>query len=68
MWCEVLTLEESRTIQMERLAEGAKEEYYEVRLIIWETREVPLVDGDSVDIYIKAFFTQDSFDSAEIVK
>jgi hypothetical protein len=39
-----------------------------VRLIIWETREVPLVDGDSVDIYLKAIFSQDSLNSHPVTK
>jgi len=39
-----------------KLSESTKEEYYEVRLIIWETREVPLADDDSVDIYVKAIY------------
>jgi hypothetical protein len=56
MWCEVLTPEEARAKPMEKLHENIRVEDYEVRLIIWETREVPLVDGDSVDIYIKAIF------------
>lgn len=56
MWCEVLTPEEARASPMEKLQENIRIEDYEVRLIIWETREVPLVDGDSVDIYIKAIF------------
>lgn len=30
-----------------------KKELYEIRLIIWETRDVPLVDGDDVDIWVK---------------
>ena len=29
---------------------------YEIRLIIWETRDVPLINGDSVDIYVKVLF------------
>jgi hypothetical protein len=41
---------------MEKLSEKTNDEAYEVRLIIWETREVPLVDGDSVDIYVKAVY------------
>lgn len=30
-----------------------KKEYYEIRLIIWETRSVPLIDGDKVDIFVR---------------
>lgn len=27
-----------------------------MRVVIWDVREVPLVDGDSVDIFVKAVF------------
>ena len=33
-----------------------KKETYEIRLIVWETRYVPLVDGDKVDIWVKVTF------------
>ena len=33
-----------------------KKQEYEIRLIIWETRYVPLVDGPSVDIWCKASY------------
>lgn len=55
MWVEVLTLEEARKMPMSRLQVESKDEY-EIRLIIWETRDVPLVNGDSVDIYMKVTF------------
>ncbi len=68
MWCEILTLEEARLNPMEKLQENTKVEDYEVRLIVWETREVPLVDGDSVDIYIKAIFFQDNWAMEQVTK
>jgi hypothetical protein len=52
MWIEVLTQEEARKIPMAKLQVQAKDEY-EVRLIIWETRDVPLNNGESVDIFVK---------------
>jgi hypothetical protein len=33
-----------------------KKETYEIRLIVWETRDVPLVDGDKVDIWVRVNF------------
>lgn len=38
---------------MTKLQVQAKDEF-EIRLIVWETRDVPLVNGGSVDIFIKA--------------
>ena len=29
---------------------------YEIRLIVWETRDVPLVDGKKVDIWVRVIF------------
>lgn len=33
-----------------------KKETFEIRLIVWETRYVPLIDGDNVDIYVRVTF------------
>ena len=33
-----------------------KRELFEIRLIVWETRYVPLIDGDNVDIYVRVTF------------
>lgn len=53
---------------MVRLHEVTKEEY-EIRLIIWETRDVPLVDNfKSVDILVRVFFDPDGWTGNEIVK
>ena len=55
MWVEVLSQEEARRTPMTKLQVQSQEEY-EIRLIIWETRDVPLNNGGSVDIYIKVQF------------
>jgi hypothetical protein len=55
MWVEVMTQEEARKTPMSRLQVQSKDEY-ELRLIVWETRDVPLVNGDSVDVYVKVQF------------
>mmetsp|Transcript_5094 Transcript_5094/g.7748 ORF Transcript_5094/g.7748 Transcript_5094/m.7748 type:complete len:98 (-) Transcript_5094:397-690(-) len=31
-------------------------EKYEIRVIVWETRDVPLIDGDNVDIYVRCIW------------
>lgn len=67
MWVEVLTLEEARRIPMANLSVQGKEEF-EIRLIVWETRDVPLVDGGSVDIFMKVLFDPTGWSGNEIVK
>jgi membrane protease subunit (stomatin/prohibitin family) len=53
MWVEVLTPEEARKTSMARLQVQSKDEY-ELRLIVWETKDVPLVNGgESVDVFVK---------------
>ncbi len=52
MWVEVLTQEEARKTPMARLQLERKDEY-EIRLIIWETRDVPILSGITVDIFVK---------------
>lgn len=67
MWVEVLTLEEARRTPMARLQIQSKDEY-EIRLVVWETREVPLVNGESVDIYCKVLFDPTGWSGNEVEK
>jgi hypothetical protein len=67
MWVEVLTLDEARKIPMAKLQSQSKEEY-ELRLIIWETRDVPLVNGESVDIFVKVVFDPTGWAGSQIEK
>ena len=53
---------------MAKLEQVAREEEYEVRLIIWETRDVPLIDGSKVDIYVRAIYQTDGWDAENIEK
>ena len=39
-----------------------------MRVVIWDMREVPLVDGDSVDIFVKAIFDPTGWTQDEQVK
>ena len=43
-----------------------KEETYEIRIVIWETREIPLVDGDSVDIFVRCTFDPTGWSKDEV--
>ena len=56
LWVEVLTIEEQRANPPFKLQQATHREDYEIRLIIWETRELALGEGDSADVYIKAIF------------
>ena len=41
---------------------------FEIRLVIWETRFVPLVDGDNVDIYVRVNFDPTGWSDDEVEK
>ena len=55
MWVEVLQAEEARKTPIVNLHQVSKEDY-EIRLIVWETRDVPLIDGKTVDIFIRVLY------------
>lgn len=65
MWTEIITVDDSRKIPVSKI-KSVKEETYEIRIIIWETREVPLTNGDSVDIFIKCTFDPTGWSKDEI--
>ena len=54
MWIEVLEEKEARDNQPKPLKNVVKEEIYEVRVVIWETSDTPLVDNGATDVMIKA--------------
>lgn len=68
MFVDIPSKDESKQFPPQKLTPLKQKQDYEVRLIIWETSEVPLVDGSSVDIYIKAKYYADSFDDVSIEK
>ena len=68
MWVEVLTIEEQRANPPFKLTQATRKEDYEIRLIIWETREIPLGDGDASDVYIRAIFQTDGLQTPSIEK
>ena len=67
MFTEVLTLEESRKIPISKIRQVAKK-VYEIRLIIWETRDIPLVDGGKADIFVKCTFDPTGWSADEVKK
>ena len=55
MWTEILTQEDATKVLLARM-QHIKKQVFEIRLIIWETRYVPKVDGDKVDIWVKVTY------------
>jgi len=67
LWVEVLTPEEARRKPMARL-QGQTGDDYELRLIIWEVKDVPLVNGESVDCFVKVQFDPTGWSGTAIEK
>jgi hypothetical protein len=67
MWVEIFPEEDSKFHPPAVIKPPAKEEY-EIRLIIWETKDIPLVDGDHVDIYVKVIFNPNGWTAEAIEK
>lgn len=67
MWTEIITADDARKINISRINTVQKGKY-EIRLIIWETREIPLVDGGTVDIFCKVTFDPTGWSEDEVVK
>lgn len=53
---------------MTKIAPARTLENYEIRLIFWETREVPCIDGNKSDIYFNAIYYPDGLSSVPTVK
>lgn len=67
MFTEILTAEDARKIEPSKIKTVSKKKY-EIRLVIWEAREIPLVDNGAVDIYIKCTFDPTGWSQDEVVK
>ena len=67
MFLETLTVAESRKIERSKM-KPVTEQTYEIRLIIWECREIPLIDNGHVDITVKATFDPTGWSEDEVVK
>ena len=55
MWAEIYDEESARRIEGQKM-QSIKAETFEMRLVVWETRDVPLVDGDNVDIGVRVTY------------
>lgn len=55
MWLELVPKSREQELLPERLVAQAMDRY-EIRLIIWNTRDIPTVDGGKIDIMVKVMF------------
>lgn len=67
MFTEILTAEDSRKFPFSKI-KTIHRENYEIRIVIWETRDIPLVDGGSVDIFVKCTLDPTGWSEDEITK
>lgn len=67
MFVETFTEEDSRKIEIAKMKPLSKQNY-EIRLIIWEAREVPLIDNGAVDITVRVTYDPTGNPADEIVK
>jgi hypothetical protein len=65
MWTEIFREEDARKIPASKM-QVIESKTYEIRLVIWETRDIPLVDGDSVDIFVKVTFDPTGWSEDEV--
>jgi len=67
MWAEIFPEKESKLHPPSVIKPPARD-IYEIRLIVWETKDIVLADGDHVDIYIKVMFNPNGWSQEEISK
>ena len=68
LFVDVLDPEEARTTNFQKLKEAKKEEQFEVRLIVWETREVGGDSGAAMNLQVKASYQKMGLTQEPIVK
>ena len=68
LFVEILDAEESRMSTAQKYKVNTGDEEYEVRLIIWETRDVPPPDGSVLNAQIRASYTPDGLSTSPIEK
>ena len=67
MWTEILPEDQARKMPFSKI-KTVTSQVYEIRVVIWETRDVPLVDGGKVDIFIKCTFDPTGWVEDEVTK
>ena len=66
-WTEIITQEDSRKIPFSKMKKQ-QAQLYEIRVVIWETRNIPLTDGDKVDMFIKCTYDPTGWSEDEVTK
>jgi len=61
LWVEILKKSQELEFPPEELSANLKEKY-ELRIVIWRTRNVPLVEGDKVKIRVKIRINEEGKD------
>lgn len=61
LWVEILRKKQDSEFPQEELAANAKEKY-ELRIVIWRTRNVPLIETDKVKIQVKLRINEEGKD------
>ena len=59
MWVEVLTSQEARKNPLQSLIKPNKKDDYELRLIVWETRGIPMSRDGSMNVMVKITYSWD---------
>lgn len=67
MWTEIFTEAEARKIPVSKMKQQTKQ-IYEIRVVIWETRNIPLVGGEKVDIFLRVTFDPTGWSEDEVTK
>ena len=67
MFSEIMTKEDAAKIPMSKI-QSIHKENYEIRIVIWETRDIPRVDGGTVDIFLKVTFDPTGWSEDEVTK
>ena len=55
MWTEIFPIEEAAKFPLQTVKPPSREEY-EIRVIIWETRDIKMINGTNVNIYSKIIY------------
>lgn len=67
LWTEIFPEDQARKMPFSKIKTETSQ-VYEIRVVIWETRDVPLVDGGKVDIFIKCTFDPTGWVEDEVTK
>ena len=68
MWVEVLDADEAKQTTLMKIDRTKTDEKYEVRLIIWETRDVPIPNGSSMNAQIRASYEREGLSVEPLIK